>query len=223
MSTPTRAEVEHFVKTMDIDTHRMFDPEFDPLTGKGKFDHPQLCERVEAYLKTRSEFDLAEHGKAREVVYNFEGDQAAAQRRAGALTDTSFEGEREARQRLRRSKAVQDLIAGLANRAEPSGGVCYVTIAQHQELMDEYREAKASGCKDDEVEWLPLSAYHHKILPEGRAPVRQLLANECGILLVDGRICCIRDRDLGVGDRGTLVSVPRVEPSPDLLPGPKED
>lgn len=122
------------------------------------------------------------------------------------------DGPQEAKQTGARLKAFESLLGGLANRQEPTGKVEYISLDQANTLMQEYKQAREEGYQDKDLDIIPLSAYHSKILPEGRPAIRPLMENEFGIIhkgSLEGTILCVKD--------GTAKSS-----GPVLLPGPGE-
>lgn len=141
---------------------------------------------------------------------------------------------------------LQEMVQHLLVRAEPTTNVSFVTMEQAQAMMREYQQAIDAGYANEDMDFVPLSTYAHKLMPPGRRPIRPLLSNELGVLQmasnpgspIAGRIVCIRDRDLGMGTAfdarpGSHVTVPEAleTPAPEeasttspvdlLLPGPK--
>lgn len=256
--TPTREEVDAFITSMDDQLHHMFDSTWSAEVPGSGIPESELRERVAFYLTSRGQINLRKAGRQRPVKYVV-GESAKTPEEAAALAekqeqqrqhalqelsgeDDSEEAQRRARQRARRSEAVNQLFMSLLTRQEPSPNVRFVTMAELVHLMEEYKQARAEGYLDKDLDFLPLSAYQSKIFPPNRKPIRQLFENECGVFQMAsnpasplaGRIVCVRDRDLGTGTglgnwSSSHVVVPdTIAPSnpkpefPGLLPGPEK-
>ncbi len=132
----------------------------------------------------------------------------------------------DARQSMRRQSAFKTLAQVVLNPVlDPTGvQIIHLDDEQFANLSLEYKEAKAAGLSDDQIEWLPMSSYAHKIWAEGREPLRPKLSNECGWFNTTvgpartrGKISCLKSSTLTFR---TAVQVPRA-PEPAPIPAPE--
>lgn len=239
-NTVSVADVKAYVAGLSPEMRLAFDPGWTEGGGH-TLPYDILCERAEAYLQYKADVDAGATTN-RPVLYTVGDDvvgrDAAAsfaeqrERAQNAMTDSSEEAQRMARHRARRSVAVRELCDQLLIREEPGPRVQFVTIAQLNTLVSEYGQARQEGETDDALDFLPLSAYHTKLFPVGRKPIRHLFENECGIFQMAsnpssplaGCIVCVRDQDLGTGTglgnwTSSHVVVPEtIEPAPEAPP-----
>ncbi len=89
---------------------------------------------------------------------------------------------RDVKQQYRRSEALKQLAHIALNRVQdPTGSVVRLKLEQCKELYAEYEQAKAEGYSDSQLDFLPMSAYAHKLWPEDRPAIRPQLAKEFGV------------------------------------------
>lgn len=112
---------------------------------------------------------------------------------------------RDVRQRMRRSEMIQSLVHVVMNRAgNDAPNVVHLSLDKCTELHREYQQARAEGYSDADLDFLPLSAYAHKIWPDNKPAIRPMLEHEFGVFQMAsnpssplaGRIVCVADRDL---------------------------
>jgi hypothetical protein len=137
--------------------------------------------------------------------------------------------EASARQSMRRSTAFKTLAAVLLNPVKDAMGVdiVYLDDEQFKNLREEYYEAKKAGVSQSLMDFIPLSDYAGKLWPEGKAPVRPKLSNECGWFQMGsnessnlrGKIACLKSSTT-TPEQLIQVQVPRapeVEPPSQLV------
>jgi len=150
--------------------------------------------------------------------------------------------EHEVRHGARRRAAFEQLLSGMENRQAPAGKVEFIGLDKAHRLMEEYSQARNEGFEDRQLDIVPLSSYAAKLFPEGRKPLRALMANEWGVIqkgTYAGTILILSDSNIGSAPMVTVqrdphatVKVPapaptglivnaQGQPHPGLLPGPK--
>lgn len=207
------SKVENGIDLSDPETRKLFDPD-------ERLSDEEVRERVERFQAERAKTTSNREVKARIGTDPVSGDLRSLNPGEGlndrgeillldpAKAAASADAIRNAdpatvRQGMRRSAALQQLINGLFIREEPGPSVVYLSLERCRALHEEYQQAKREGYKDSQLDFLPLSAYVNKILPEGRTPLRHLMKNEFGTFQMAtnpgsplaGRIVCVADKD----------------------------
>lgn len=241
------AEISRFIESLTDEAYAEFDPDY--AETEERMPTSLLRDRVRNYLAQKAMLsrvgdEAIPSGMPRifTVGKDDERSRRVEERMTRALADVD---EKTVKQRARRSQAIQDLTMALTERVEGSTNVVFLRASELVELMQEYQQARKEGISDADLDWIPLSAYVRKIVPENRAPLRPILAGEAGVFQMasnpssrlSGRITCVRDQDLNIhSDRVMSMARPQAEgieieddeedddgtplDIPELLPGP---
>lgn len=128
---------------------------------------------------------------------------------------TYKEDERDARQRMRRSKKIeQELVNTVLNRAPagPTTQVETVSFEKYRDLQADYMQAIQEGESPASalrrVGFQPLAAYQSKLWPPGKKPIRPMIQHEVGIR-PNGKIVCLEMKV--PGDIGEVVVGPHTK------------
>lgn len=219
----TEDEITAFINGMDDQTHQAFDPGW--TSEKGHAISPEeLRERVGYWMQESRKAHMSPEEQKAAGMGNVM--VAKGTSRLDRLTAADEESMRNVRQEARRSEAIQQLCQNLMQRADPNDIKCsYVTLDEANAMHEEYRQARAEGYEDNQLDFLPLSAYQQKLRLDTDRPIRPLFANEFGVFQMAsnpssplaGKIVCIRDPAV---KGASMVTVPRQDPPTGLLPGP---
>ncbi len=217
----------------DEDT-RYYTPGFERLSWEekrkaidpdGQLPLEEVHKRISFYEQERSVVQMPEHRRVSNrfrVGLDEDGQEVAVlpgqdvdergrivtldpERAAAAAERLKTVDERSVKQKARRSEAIQALVQTVLNRAETSTNAVKLPLERCSALSQEYRQAKSEGYQDSELDFLPLSAYYHKMRWDDpqKKPIRPMLKNEFGVFQMAsnpgsplaGRIVCVADKD----------------------------